>query len=271
MNTKELMDAALQLADLTEIPADSQIIVEGENIKKILMGVDMQTAELMLAKQLGYDCVVSHHPVGDVTFANCAEIIKAQIDSLVSYGVPINKAQKVIQEAYQRSVSIFHSSNYDRYASAARLLEMPYLGIHQPADLLGERAIQAHLDARLNERSTLKDLIDALMEMDEYAHALTKPRIAVGSEDSYAGRVAVIMSGGTDGGKAVHRAYFEAGVGTLVLMHVPDDVAEADRELGIGNVVVAGHMASDSVGLNRIIERWEEMGVQVTPMSGIIK
>ena len=50
MNTKELMDAALQLADLTEIPADSQIIVEGENIKKILMGVDMQTAELMLAK-----------------------------------------------------------------------------------------------------------------------------------------------------------------------------------------------------------------------------
>ncbi|MBQ6692695.1 MAG: hypothetical protein IJN00_05125 [Clostridia bacterium] len=271
MNTKQLMEEALKLAELTEIPADSQEIVPGENIKRILMGVDMQTPELLLAKQLGFDCVVSHHPVGDVTFANCAEIIKTQIDTLVKWGVPVNKAQKAIEECYRSSVSTFHASNYDRYASAARLLEMPYLGIHQPADLLGERAVQAHLDARLNERSTLQDVMDALMEMDEYAHALTKPRIAVGSPDSFAGKVAVIMSGGTDGGKAVHRAFFEAGVGTLVLMHVPDAVADADRELGIGNVIVAGHMASDSVGLNRIIRRWEELGVEVVRMSGIIE
>ncbi|MBQ3200850.1 MAG: hypothetical protein IJB22_02910, partial [Clostridia bacterium] len=100
MNTKQLMEEALKLAELTEIPADSQEIVPGENIKRILMGVDMQTPELLLAKQLGFDCVVSHHPVGDVTFANCAEIIKTQIDTLVKWGVPVNKAQKAIEECY---------------------------------------------------------------------------------------------------------------------------------------------------------------------------
>ena len=62
MNTKQLMDSALALAGLTEMPQDCDITVPGENIKKVLMGVDMDTAELMLAKELGYDCVVTHHP-----------------------------------------------------------------------------------------------------------------------------------------------------------------------------------------------------------------
>jgi putative NIF3 family GTP cyclohydrolase 1 type 2 len=267
------MDEALKLAGLDEIPVDSQIIVEGENIKKLLIGVDMQTAEILLAKQLGFDCVVSHHPVGDFTFAHAAKILRSQIDSMVKWGVPINKAQKAIQEAYDSSVSVFHVVNYDRYASAARLLNMPYLGIHQPSDLIGERVIQERLDKQLagKEKATLQEVVDALKGIDEFAHALTEPIIAIGSPESYAGKVMVMMSGGTDGGAPVHKAYFEAGIGTLVVMHVPDNVIKTDKELGIGNIVVAGHMASDSVGLNRIIRRWEELGLEVTRMSGVIE
>ncbi|TDT63371.1 hypothetical protein [Fonticella tunisiensis] len=33
LNTKEIMDIALSLAGLEEVPADSGIIVEGQNIK----------------------------------------------------------------------------------------------------------------------------------------------------------------------------------------------------------------------------------------------
>ncbi len=272
MNTTELMNEALALAGLKEIPADSQIIHSGENIRRLIFGVDMQTAEMLLARQLGFDCVVSHHPVGDVTFARCAEILKTQIAQMVGRGVPINKAQYAIQGAYESSVSTFHSSNYDRYASAARLLNMPYLGIHQPADLIGERIIQAHLDNGVgkNPQATLTDVIAALKELPEYARALTDPLIAVGAPDSYAGEIAVMMSGGTDGGLPVHRAYFEAGVGTLVVMHISESVKKAVAELKVGNVIVAGHMASDSVGINAIIRRWEELGVEVTRMSGIV-
>src|SRR5581483_6069563 len=33
-------------------------------IKKVLAGIDMETAEVIIAKQLGVDMVIGHHPVG---------------------------------------------------------------------------------------------------------------------------------------------------------------------------------------------------------------
>ncbi len=33
---------------------------------------------------------------------------------------------------------------------------------------------------------------------------------------------------------------------------------KAVEEQGIGNIVVAGHMASDAIGLNKIVEAWEK-------------
>ncbi len=59
------------------------------------------------------------------------------------------------------------------------------------------------------------------------------------------------------------KAYFQAGVGTIVCMHVPENVKKAVESQGIGNIIVAGHMASDSIGLNKIIELWEKDGVEV--------
>jgi len=53
MDTKKMMDMALELANLKEMPGDCGIVVPGSNIKKVLMGVDMDTAELLLAKELG--------------------------------------------------------------------------------------------------------------------------------------------------------------------------------------------------------------------------
>ena len=61
MNTKEMMQIALDLAGLTEMPSDTSISVEGEDITNVLAGIDMGTAELALARQLGYDCVFRHH------------------------------------------------------------------------------------------------------------------------------------------------------------------------------------------------------------------
>ncbi len=271
MNTKRLMDIALEMAGLDEIPADSGIFVEGEDIKKVLIGIDMQTPELMLGKQLGYDCVVAHHPNTGSATVNFAKVMDRQIDNMVAFGVPINKAQKVLRKKTSSVELSGHVGNYDRVRSAAQLLEMPYLNIHVPADIIGEAIVQDHLDAVVEEnpRATLQDLMDALNEMDVYKNALAGPVIRVGSPKDYAGEVAVLMAGGTNGGADVFKAYFDAGVGTIVCMHVPEDVKKAVAEQNIGNVIVAGHMASDSIGLNEIIKAWEAEGVEVTKMSGI--
>ncbi|WIF95634.1 hypothetical protein [Caminicella sporogenes] len=272
MNTREIMELALNLAGLDEIPADSGIVVEGRDIKKILMGIDMETPELLIAKQLGVDCVISHHPKAGTPMVDFHKVMEFQIDRMVEFGVPINKAQKVLRKKMGKVERGMHVSNYDRVASAAKLLDIPFMNIHMPADKITENFVQNFINERFSDKpkATLKDVVEALKEIDEYKDALAGPIIRVGSEKDYAGKIAVLMAGGTNGGADVFKAYFEAGVGTIICMHVPDDVKEEVEKQNIGNVIVAGHMASDSIGLNIIIKELEKRGLEVIKMSGIV-
>jgi hypothetical protein len=79
------------------------------------------------------------------------------------------------------------------------------------------------------------------------------------------------MSGYTGPGAKILKEYFESGVGTLVMMHVPEKDAKALVEQGIGNVIIAGHMSSDSLGINALAKEWAKQGVKTTMMSGIIE
>lgn len=272
MNTEQIMQIALDLAGLSEIPYDSAVLVQGENIKRVLIGVDMGTAEILLAKQLGCDLVIGHHPVGGPARAEFSKVMTRQIDSMVAAGIPINKAQKALSKKMGEVERSGHAGNYDQAWSAARLLNMPLIGIHTPTDILAERTVQAKIDAKLasNPKAKIQDILDALMEMPEYQKTLSGPVIRVGNAQDYCGKPWVIMAGGTNGGVDVIKAYFEAGIGTTISMHMPEDVIKAVREQNIGNLVVAGHMASDSVGINVFIRALEEKGLEVIRMSGVI-
>ena len=273
MNTNDLMNTALSLAKLDKMPYDTNIIVEGENIKKVLIGIDMETPELLLAQQLGYDCVVSHHPKADSCIVDFSKVMDVQIDRMVKAGVPINKAQKALKKK-QASVDLgSHASNYDRVSSAARLMEMPYLNIHIPADFITEEIVQTRLNkAFLNKPKTkLSDIIEELNSWEYYQGKTAQPVIRVGSNDDYAGKIEVLMAGGTNGGVDVYKSYFEAGVGTIIAMHVPEDVKNAVVEQNIGNIIIAPHMPSDSIGLLEIVNAWRDKGIEVKTMSGIVE
>lgn len=272
MKAQQILEIALKACGLSEVPADSGVIIEGDHIRKVLFGVDMEAAEILIAKQLGYDAVITHHPKGGSPMVNLYQVMDNQVDRMVTAGVPINKAQKALAERKAEIDRGLHAGNYDRAVSAARLLGMPFIAIHTPADIMAEKTVQNHVDKRMkdNNKATLQDVVNWLEEFPEYRYTLAKPKIRVGSEDSYAGKVFVTMAGGTSGGKDVFKAYFEAGIGTLIVMHVPEDVVKAVKEQNIGNIIVAGHMASDSIGINKIISALERKGLEVTRMSGII-
>lgn len=273
MNTEQILQLAIEMVGLKDVPEDSGVLVPGSNIKRVLIGVDMEAAEILIAKQLGYDAVITHHPKGGLPMLNLHQVMENQVERMVTAGVPINKAQKAISERVEEVDRGLHVGNYDRAVSAARLLEMPFIAIHSPADILAEKKVQSHLDDRLETKpkATLKDVIEALKEIPEYNNALTEPKIRVGSEKSYAGKVFVTMAGGTGGGEKVAKAYFEAGVGTLIVMHMPDKVINSVKKQQIGNVLVAGHMASDSVGINAIIDQLESKGIEVGRASGVVE
>lgn len=271
MNTQEMLDIALQIAGLDECPADAAVIVPGKNIKKVLVGIDMNTPELLVGKVMGYDCVVGHHP-RNTDLPGILDLFRGQMYTMNENGIPLNEAQKLIEKRAEIMENGDHGFNHNRNASAAEVLGMPFVCIHTPADIIVEKAVQKMMDERFSDRplTKLKDVMDVFGEIDEYKKALFPPKIAVGTPESYAGKILVIMSGVTDGGPDVYKAYFRAGVGTLILMHATDEDLKQVREQNVGNIIIAGHMASDSYGMNRIFEEWEKQGLEITRMSGVI-
>jgi len=78
------------------------------------------------------------------------------------------------------------------------------------------------------------------------------------------------MTGGTSGPKEIYEKMADAGVGTAVGMHFPEGHIEEARKNNI-NLVIAGHMSSDSLGINLIADAWEKEGIEVVPCSGFIR
>jgi putative NIF3 family GTP cyclohydrolase 1 type 2 len=270
MNTQDILNLALEMAGLKEAPADSGIIVSSDDVKKMMFGVDIETADLLLAQKLGCDLVLAHHPTSGSPAVSLHKVMERQVELMMRVGIPVNKAQKVLRERIQSNERGSHARNYDKVGNAARLLNMPLMNIHMPIDIISENTVQKHLDSHLGPMSKVGDVVDALKQLPEFAGEPAGPVIRCGAKDDYAGKVFVSMAGGTNGGPGVMKAYFEAGVGTLVMMHIPEDSLKAVKEQGIGNVVIAGHMRSDSVGINLFTKALEARGIQVIRMGGIV-
>ncbi len=61
-----------------------------------------------------------------------------------------------------------------------------------------------------------------------------------------------------------------AGVGTIVDMHLAEEHRKQAEKAHI-NVVIAGHISSDSVGMNVVLDEVEKGGIKITPWGGLIR
>ncbi|HXW78727.1 MAG TPA: hypothetical protein VEJ84_04470, partial [Acidimicrobiales bacterium] len=106
----------------------------------------------------------------------------------------------------------------------------------------------------------------------EIRTGLTRPEVWVGDSDGALGRWVVAMAGGTNGGYPVFREYWDVGVDTIFAMHcAEDDLQRLRAEASPGkSLVVTGHMATDSIGINAVIAGMEQRGIEVTRTSGIV-
>lgn len=272
LGTSEIMSLALDMADMLRPPADSAIYVEGSELKKVMFGIDIGAAELLLARQLGCDGVIAHHPAGGSAKLDYPEVLTRHVELMVEHGVPTPAAREAIQGLVTRALLRAQAENFDHVPSVARLLEMPFLNVHLPLDEVGRRmmveTIDAHLET-LDRPALVQDAIDALIEMPEFAQAETRIMVPVGAVDRPLGRIAVVHGAGTNGGYSVARAYFQAGVDTVLYIHVNPEDAQRLRNETNGNLIVSGHIASDLVGINPFVAKLEENGVEVIRMSGL--
>src|SRR2546427_679640 len=78
----------------------------------------------------------------------------------------------------------------------------------------------------------------------------------------------------TNGVLPVARAAFEHGIDTVFYIHIDAGALRRLWELfgreGSKNLVVTGHMASDSIGINALVRELRARGLRIDTYSGIV-
>ena len=245
------------------------------DVTKVMGGIDIGTGEVLLADRLrekGRDisALVAHHPIGTAR-SRFPEVMSIQADMFHNAGMPINVAEGILKPRVDEVLRNVLGSNYNQAVDAAKLLGIPLFNVHSPADNM----VQDYLEVLFSEKVPyrMSDIIDTLLTEPEFRSAARcndGPRIMVGSKDDRCGRVVFKMTGGTSGPKEMYQKLADAGVGTVVGMHFPESHYEEARKANV-NLVISGHMASDSLGINLISDVWEREGIDVIPCSGLIR
>jgi len=258
--------------------SDSRFLFGDKNkkVKRVLVGVDIGTEEVLLAKELErtgkkIDLIIAHHPEGKA-LADLHEVMDIQTAVLARSGVPETIGQGVLRERLEQVWRSISPVNHYKAVNAAELLDMPIINLHTPADNCVWKFVEEFISKK--KPKTVGEVVEVLKEIPEYKRATelhSGPCIFAGDGRSHAGKIVVSgMTGGTSGSEKIYERMSHFGIGTEIAMHI----REQDRDEAVKhyiNVVIAGHIASDSLGLNIVMDELEKKGIEVVPCSGYIR
>lgn len=241
-------------------------------VRRVLVGIDIEVGEILLADKIrnetGLDLIIAHHPEG-AAHAGFYEVVSLQIDLLTKVGISRDIARQLVEERKWEVERRVLPANHMRSVDAARLVEMPFMCLHTPADNQASFFIDNLM--KKGRPRKLSDVVDILLSIPEYKNAkndLAGPKIVLGEPKRTVGKVFVEMTGGTEGSKEVYDKLYKAGIRTLVCMHLSEEHFKKVKDNNL-NVVIAGHISSDTLGLNLLLDQIErEEALEVIGCSG---
>jgi putative NIF3 family GTP cyclohydrolase 1 type 2 len=245
------------------------------DVKRMMVGIDAHSDELLLANELNrlgrkVDLVLTHHPAGHAV-KRLPEVLDIQAEQWISLGVPGHVADSIVEEKKTWALRQFHVRNSDAPVDVARILGIPFMATHTPADNHVAAYMQKKVEAA--KPRTVKDLIDVILDVPEYKHHAmlqAAPTVVCGGKESRCGKVFVDMTGGINAGKQFLPELSRRGVSTLVVMHIPDESIDKAKEERM-NVVIAGHIASDTLGMNLLLDNAMRGKVDIIDCSGFTR
>ena len=247
-------------------------VAEDKEIKRVLVGIDIGPEEILIAKELGnIDLIIAHHPIGK-GLAQLADVMSLQCDVLRYYGVPINISEGLMRERISEVARGVNSANHQRTVDAAKLLNFNLMNSHTPCDNLAAKFLKDLIENKEIER--VSDLINVLKEIPEYKMAGkigVGPKIFVGLPENRCGKIALSeITGGTEGSPKLYDKMANAGIGTVVGMHISEE-HKKEAELAHVNIIIAGHISSDSLGVNLFMDELEKQGIEIVQCSGFTR
>src|SRR5437763_16765227 len=188
MDSQEILALALHLANQSEVPADTTINVPARDVRKVLFGIDVDAADLLFAKEKGYDLVIAHHPTGGSAVLGLPKVFAKHATILTNHGVPKEAADAAVREMQEEREPRVHAENYDHLPSMARMIGIGLMCIHNPCDEIGRRVMDETLRAKLKPNPRVRDAIDTLYATPELQAAKTRIAVRMGQIDHPLGK-----------------------------------------------------------------------------------
>ncbi|KKR48960.1 MAG: NIF3 (NGG1p interacting factor 3)-like protein [Candidatus Magasanikbacteria bacterium GW2011_GWC2_40_17] len=257
-------DSSIHLADSPKL-----------EVRSVLAGIDIDVGEVLLAANLQergekIDLILGHHPIGK-SYAELSEVMDLLVDSFVEVGVPVHVAENLIHDRMIEVSRGVHPINHYQAIDAAKLLKVNLMNTHTLTDNLVQKFIKDFLKKKAPE--TVGETLKALMEIPEYQiakHQGAGPKITSGRPENRLGKFMIEMTGGTNPSEKIYQEVSKAGISTVISMHMNDKGFNEARGSFL-NLIFAGHMASDSLGMNLFLDELEKKGIKILPCSGLIR
>lgn len=235
-----------------------------EQIKNVLVGIDIDVSEVLLAEKLSekgkkIDLIISHHPSGRA-YAQLHKVMDIQSTLWEKYGLTNEVASGIMKDRIEQVARGVAPANHARAADAAKLLGIPFMCIHTAADNCVAGFLQKTFDNKKPKK--LKNIVSVLKSLPEYKAAMKMnagPFLLIGKPDTAAGKVFVDMTGGTSGPDKMFARLSQAGVKTIIGMHCRETGYKMAKSEFM-NYVIAGHIASDNLGLNLLLDAVDPRG-----------
>lgn len=262
---------------LTNPFPDSAILYDNgkTDVKRVLAGIDISASEIILASHLSergkkVDLVIAHHPEGKA-LANLHEVMEMGIDMGIALGLPVHLSEKIMEERMREVGRNLHAVNNYQVVSVAEHIDINFINTHTITDNLVHTFIDELIKKRKPE--TVGDMMELLMEIPEYQQAKKMgfgPVIFAGSPKHRLGKIMIEMTGGTEPSPKVYPELSRYGISTIIGMHMRKETLDKSTEAQM-NVIIAGHMSSDSLGMNLFLDELEKKGIAVVPCGGLIR
>ena len=146
--------------------ADTRILYgdPATEVRTIMVGIDMEAPEIIAADRLNekgeeIDLVMAHHPEG-AAWAKFYDVMRIQTAMFIRLGVSAEVAGEMLKDRMGEVERAVAPANHLRSVDIARLLDIPYMCCHTPADNHVAAYLQRLFDTRKPAR--LSDVLGIL-------------------------------------------------------------------------------------------------------------
>ncbi len=291
MRWKEVFDLAIKLgveSDIRDLSglkkapskyySDSQVLYGNNSleVKNIFVTVDIGIDLILLVSELikkGHkiDAIITHHPTSFASY-RMPDVARIQESNWIRYGVSKKTASAMVQELiWEENISI-SSTNQLKAVYAAKELDIALMCLHTSIDNLTQKFFE---DSIKNFKlSDIQSLFKKIKKIKECAMAELNGDgpylIGEKIKNRPVGTYMVDMTGGLDPPSDIFKHLKECGVDTIIGMHYSIENIKAIIESGIA-AIIAGHMASDSIGLNIFCDKLEEYDINIIKGPGFYR